>query len=54
MKSFNLRIPDKLLKWTREKAAKETISRGERVSINTVIVELIRREMERDAKERRV
>ncbi len=45
MKGLLLRMPENLLKWTREKAARETIKRGEQVSMNTVIVELIRREM---------
>jgi hypothetical protein len=51
MKGLALRIPEDLLKWTREKAARETIKRGEQVSMNTVILELIRREMEADRKE---
>ncbi len=45
MKGLLLRMPENLLKWTREKAARETIKRGEQVSMNTVILELIRREM---------
>jgi hypothetical protein len=45
MKGLALRIPEELLKWVREKAALETISRGQQVSMNTVILELIRREM---------
>ncbi|MGA3116565.1 MAG: hypothetical protein ABSF90_19260 [Syntrophobacteraceae bacterium] len=48
MKGLMLRIPENLLKWTREKAALETISRGQQVSMNTVILELLRREMEAD------
>jgi hypothetical protein len=48
MKTTNLRLPEELLNWTREKAARETIERGERVSINTVIVELIRQAKEAD------
>ena len=51
MKGLNLRIPEEMLKWTREKAARETISRGQQVSMNTVILELIRREMEANRKE---
>ena len=51
MKGLALRIPDELLKWTREKAARETIRREQQVSMNTVILELIRREMEADRKE---
>lgn len=48
MKGLMLRIPENLLKWTREKAALETIRRNEQVSMNTVILELIRREMTAD------
>lgn len=48
MKGLLLRMPENLLKWTREKAARETIGRGEQVSMNTVILELIRREMVAD------
>ena len=48
MKGLLLRMPENLLKWTREKAARETIKRGEQVSMNTVILELIRREMVAD------
>jgi hypothetical protein len=50
MKGLLLRMPENLLKWTREKAARETIKRGEQVSMNTVILELIRREMVADQK----
>ena len=49
MKGLLLRIPENLLKWVRERAALETISRDQQVSMNTVILELIRREMEADA-----
>jgi hypothetical protein len=48
MRGLNVRIPEELLKWTREKAARETIKRGHQVSMNTVILELIIREMEVD------
>jgi len=48
MKGLLLRMPENLLKWTREKAARETIKRGDQVSMNTVILELIRREMVAD------
>jgi hypothetical protein len=51
MRGLNLRIPEEMLNWTREKAAKETIKRGEQVSMNTIILELIGREMEADRKE---
>jgi hypothetical protein len=43
-----LEIPEELLNWTRDKAARETLRRGRQVSMNTVIWELIRREMEKE------
>lgn len=51
MKGLALRMPEEFLKWVREKAARETIARGEHFSMNTVILELIRREMEAYRKE---
>ena len=48
MKELALSIPEELLNWTRDKAARETIRRGRRVSMNTLILEFIRREMEAD------
>lgn len=48
MEGLALEIPEELLNWTRDKAARETIRRGRQVSMNTVILELIRREMEND------
>ena len=51
MKGLALRIPEELLTWLREKAALETISRNQQVSMNTIVLELIRREIEADRKE---
>jgi hypothetical protein len=51
MKGLNLRMPDEILKWVREKAARETIAKGERVSMNIIILDLLKREMEADRKE---
>lgn len=48
MKSVAIRFPDEMLEWLREKAAKETISRKARVSINGYVVELVEREIEAD------
>lgn len=48
MEGLALEIPEELLNWTRDKAARETLRRGRQVSMNTVILELIRREMEND------
>jgi hypothetical protein len=51
MKGLNLRMPDEILKWVREKAARATIAKGERVSMNIIILDLLKREMEADRKE---
>lgn len=51
MKSLVVRMPEELLDWVREQAALETISRKERVSMNTVILEILTHAKE--AKERR-
>ena len=48
MKGLNLKMTDEVLRWVRERAAKETIATGEKVSMNAIILELIRREMEAD------
>ncbi len=41
MKSLVLRMPDELLDWIRDKAAMETINRKVRVSMNSVILEIL-------------
>jgi len=51
MKGLNLRMPDEILKWVREKAARATIAKGERVSMNIIILDLLKREMEAVRKE---
>ncbi len=48
MKSISFRLPDDLADWLREKAAMETIRRKKYVSINVLVVEIFRREMEAD------
>ena len=51
MKQWSVRIPEEVLDWLREKAAKETIKRKKNVSMNTIAVEVFREAMERDKKE---
>ncbi len=48
MKTLNLMIPEELLNWAKTKAARDTYCKGEPISINAVIIDLIRREMEAD------
>ncbi len=50
MKTVTVRMPDELHEWLRERAAKETIKRKQQYSINTLVVDLIREEMEADRK----
>jgi predicted transcriptional regulator len=48
MKSISFRLPDDLADWLREKAAMETIRRKKYVSINVLVTDIFRREMEAD------
>ena len=41
MKTFPIRMPDELVGRLREEAARETIKRGERFSMNTLAVEIL-------------
>ena len=50
MKSVAIRFPEEMLEWVRRKAASETIKRNARVSINSYVLELVKREMEADQK----
>lgn len=50
MKPWTLRIPDEVFTWLREKAARETIERGERVSMNSFAVEVLTKAMNADKK----
>lgn len=45
MRSVSIRMPEEVLDWLREQAAKETIARKKQYSINTLVVDIIRREM---------
>jgi len=46
MRTMSIRIPDELADWLRVKAAEETIKRKKYVSINVLVAEIFRREME--------
>ena len=50
MKVLALRTPEEMLDWVRSKAAQETIARNQRVSMNTLILEILKREMDADQK----
>jgi predicted DNA-binding protein len=51
MKTISFRLPDELAEWLRERAAMETIKRKKYVSINVLVAEIFRPEMEADRKE---
>jgi hypothetical protein len=46
--SITVRMPGEILSWLRKKAALETIERNRQVSINSTIVNVLKREMEAD------
>ena len=48
--SMTVRMPVRIMSWLRRRAALETIERNRRVSVNTVIVDILRQEMEADRK----
>jgi hypothetical protein len=50
LKPWTFRIPEEVLSWLREKAARETIKQGKVVSINTLAVEIFTKAMKADKK----
>lgn len=50
MKSITIRMPDDIADWLTDRAARETIKRKQRYSVNTLVVDLIRKEMESEKK----
>ncbi len=50
MKAITFRVPDEIADWIREKAALETIKQKRQVSINSLVLDLLRHEMEADQK----
>ena len=51
MKPWTIRMPEEILDWLREKAARETIKTKKNVSMNTVAVVVLTRAMVADRKE---
>ena len=50
MKAITIRMPDELLDWLRERAARETIKHKKQVSMNTLAVEILTKAMQADKK----
>ena len=50
MKPWTVRMPDEVLEWIRERAAMESIKRKKNVSMNSYIVEVLTKLMEKDRK----
>jgi hypothetical protein len=48
MKAITFRVPDEIADWIRERAALETIRQKRQVSINSLVLGLLRREIEAD------
>ena len=49
MRVVTLRVPEDIAEWLRIRAAQETIQRKKYVSINVLVAEIFRREMEAHA-----
>ncbi len=50
LKPWTIRMPEEIYKWLMEKAARETIRKGERVSMNTLGVDILTKAMKADKK----
>ncbi|HYA02002.1 MAG TPA: hypothetical protein VEI04_02685 [Syntrophobacteria bacterium] len=50
MKQWTFRMPEELMEWLREKAARETIRQKKIVSMNTLAVEIFTKAMNADKK----
>lgn len=50
MKAWSIRMPEELLDWLREKAARETIKERRNISINTIMVDILSAAMKADKK----
>lgn len=50
MKMWTLRMPEEVYEWLMEKAARETISRKKKVSMNALTVEILTKAMKADRK----
>lgn len=45
MKAITFRVPDDIADWLRDRAALETIKQKRQVSINSMVLDMLRREM---------
>ena len=50
MKAITIRMPEEVLDWLREKAARETIRQKKQFSMNTLAVEILTKAMNQDKK----
>ena len=50
MKAWTVRMPEDLFEWIMEKAARETIARKKRVSMNALTVDILLKAMRADKK----
>lgn len=53
MKQWTIRLPQEVLDWLRDTAARETIKQKKQISMNTIAVEVITKAMESDKKKER-
>jgi len=53
LKPWTIRMPDEVLDWLREKAARETIKQNRNVSMNTVAIDILMKAMKADRKKTR-
>lgn len=50
MKAWTVRMPEELFEWIMEKAARETIARKKKVSMNALTVGILMKAMKADRK----
>ena len=50
LKSWTVRVPENIVVWVRETAARRTIKEGRAISMNKVFVEILTKAMEADTK----
>jgi hypothetical protein len=50
MKQWTFRMPEELMEWLREKAARETIRQKKSVSMNALAVDILTKAMKADRK----
>ena len=51
MKAWTIRMPQEILEWGRQKAARENLKRNEVVSMDAVFVEILIKAMKEDQEE---